>query len=309
MANHKILIIEEDEQIGAALAAHFVKEDYEALSSATGAEGVQMALAQRPSLILLAAQLSDQSGLDVFQSLRDTPRTAHIPVMVLAGRGEVALQNQVLEAGAYDFLEKPVDVDILTLRVRNALRRAEREGLTEPRTGLPTGRLIAEHADSLASTPGWYRINLKIDEFNTFRDLYGFVTANEALRFAGNLICQVVQEQGEEQDFVGHETGAEEFVVFTTQAKGSTLRQQLVQRLREELAQFYNFMERDQGYVLIDDGTGKQAQKPLMSAQVSVSQGTPDPDAPAASTEDDPWEDAVEPDEESSPASDDPFDW
>ena len=64
--------------------------------------------------------------------------------MVLAGHSEMTLQNKVLEEGAYDFIEKPLDIDILTLRVRNALRRAEREGLTEPRTGLPTGRLIQE---------------------------------------------------------------------------------------------------------------------------------------------------------------------
>jgi len=100
---------------------------------------------------------------------------------VIAGRDAAVLQNKVLEEGAYDFIEKPLDLDILALRVRNALRRAEREGLTEPRTGLPTGRLIDERLQTLQDEQGWCRIDLKIDGFRVFRDRYGFVTANEAL--------------------------------------------------------------------------------------------------------------------------------
>lgn len=302
---NRLLIIEEDAQLIEALRQHFESEGYQVHTANTGQDGLSLALMSRPALILLSAGMRDMSGLDVFRSLRDTPRTAHIPVMMLAGRMEALLQNKVLEEGAYDFIEKPLDLDILTLRVRNALRRAEREGLTEPRTNLPTGRLIQERLLDLPKQRGWYKIDLRIDGFNVFRDLYGFVTANEALRFAGNLIAQLVHEHGSPNDFVGHPTGTEEFVIITTQSHGPKLANTLIPRVSLELESFYNFIERDQGYVLVDDGMGGTVQKPLMSAQIKVTQS--EGESPS-NGENDVWVDAVddEPGEES-PGS--PFEW
>jgi hypothetical protein len=148
-----------------------------------------------------------------------------------------------------------------------------------------------------------------------FRDLYGFVTANEVLRFGGNLIAQLVNEHGSSEDFVGHRNGSEEFVIITTLAFGPPLRDALERRLTEELRSFYNFMERDQGYVLIEDGSGKQVQKSLMSAQITILQGEPDPDAPsisAKSAADDPWVDTNDdqtPKPDSSKPSGSAFEW
>lgn len=310
----RLLIIDGNADLVQTLRLHFEREEnYQVHSAGTGADGLSLAATLRPNLILLDMALPDMEGLDVFRALRDRARTGHIPVMVLAGRSEALLQNKVLEEGAYDFIEKPLDVDILTLRVRNALRRAEREGLTEPRTGLPTGRLLQERLGALARCAGWYKINVQIDSFGVFRDLYGFVTANEALRFAGNLIEQIVHEGGTPDDFVGHPTGSEEFVIITTPGPGPALARQIAERVTDELHSFYSFIERDQGYVLVEDGTGSETRKPLMAARTSTSQGTPDPDAPASSdlSAEDAWVDAVEdekpPPEESSGGS--PFDW
>jgi PleD family two-component response regulator len=310
----RLLIVEEDAHSGAALRQHFEAQGYEVLTAQTGRQGLDLAQTGRPDLILLAARMPDMSGLEAFRALRDKPRTGHIPVMMMAGHNDAILQNKVLEEGAYDFLEKPLDLDILTLRVRNALRRAEREGRTEPRTGLPTGRLIDERLDTLADEPGWYKIDLVIDSFGAFRDLYGFVTANEALRFAGNLIAQIVNEHGGSDDFVGHISGTEQFVIITTQTHGPRLCGVLTRRVSEELESFYSFVERDQGYVLLENGAGGYAQKPLMLAQITTAQGEPDPDAPPSQdmpAGDDTWVDA-EDDESSKPddsASGSAFDW
>ncbi|NLX10757.1 MAG: response regulator [Chloroflexi bacterium] len=291
-----LLIIDPDLQLLALLQQHFAGLGYQVDLASTGEDGLAMATANHPDLILLSAQMPGLSGLDVFRELRDRPRTGHIPVMILAGQQEAMLQNQILEEGVYDVIEKPVDVDILALRVRNALRRAEREGLTEPRTGLPTGRLIDERLRALERERGWYRIDLALAGFDDFRDLYGFVTANEALRFAGSLVAQIVNEYGSPNDFVGHPNGSEEFVIVTTQAHGPRLEQVLAQRVTQEMRSFYNFMEREQGFVLAEDASGNPVQKPLMAARCTSSAGEPDPNAasgPAhADSVDTSWQDA-----------------
>jgi DNA-binding response OmpR family regulator len=303
-ASSRLLFIDGDELLLRTLRQHFEIDGYQVDTAATGQEGLALAETNRPNLILLAARMPDLAGLDVFRLLRDRPRTGHIPVMILAGPAEMVLQKRILEEGAYDFIEKPLDLDILSLRVRNALRRAEREGLTESRTGLPTGRLIDDRLKALENERGWYKITLQVENVGVFRDLYGFVTANEALRFTGNLISQVVSGHGTPDDFVGHRNGTEEFVIITTQTHGPALVEKLSERVTPELQSFYNFMEREQGYVLVEDGAGGQAQKPLMAAQIGVAQGAPDPDAPAATTPtastDDVWVDAVDLDDDAS---------
>jgi PleD family two-component response regulator len=287
----RLLIIDEDARLVETLHQHFEFEGYRVFSALTCREGLTLAQTAHPNVILLAAGMKDMSELEAFQALRDTPRTSHIPVMVIAGRDEAVLQNKVLEEGAYDFIEKPLDLDILALRVRNALHRAEREGLTEPRTGLPTGRLIEERLQALQDEQGWCKIDLKIDGFGVFRDRYGFVTANEALRFAGNLILQLVGERASSADFVAHRGGTEEFIIVTTLESGPALGEILAQQLTQELQSFYDFMERDQGYVLIEDGAGGYVQKPLMSAHISLTCAETDPNAPQQ-PEADPWVDA-----------------
>jgi PleD family two-component response regulator len=291
----RLLVIEDDPNLSAMLTQHFAAQGYDVQAAPTGAQGMALAQTARPNLILLAAGLPDMPGLDVFRALRDKPRTGHIPVMMMAGQGDSLLQNKVLAEGAYDFLEKPIDLDILSLRVRNALRRAEREGLAETRTGLPTGRLIDERIELLASEHGWYKIDLTIEHFGAFRDLYGFVTANEALRFAGNLIAQLVSEHGTPEDFVGHMASSEHFVIVTTQACGPQLRGVLAGRVSEELQSFYSFVEREQGFVLLEDGAGGSTQKPLMTAQLSTMQDKLDADAEAHPPSDEAsWVDAEE---------------
>lgn len=293
----RLLVIEQDTSLAETLREHFVEAGYQVEVIANGREGIEKARTMQPNLILLATRLGDISGLDTFHVLRTKPRTGHIPVMVMASKDQAELQYEVLDAGAYDFIEKPIDLDILALSVRNVLRRAEREGLTEPRTGLPTGRLLTERLNALPKQLGWYKIELTIANFSEFRELYGFVTANEALSFAGKLITQLVNEHGTSNDFVGHMMGTETFVLITTLARGDNLQRILAARVTDELHSFYNFMEREQGYVLVEDGAGGQAQKPLMSAQVTTDQGEPDPNAvdepTDESADDDPWEDAT----------------
>jgi PleD family two-component response regulator len=197
---------------------------------------------------------------------------AHIPVMFLAEYEEAGQQNTILSAGADDFIVKPYDIDILGLRVRNAIQRVEREGVNHPRSGLPTGRLIQERVRQLADEDGWYKIDFTIDNFEAFRELYGFMTGEEVIAFAAGLVNEIVQEAGTSEDFVGHRAD-HEFMIVTRLENGSRMRNLLEQRFNEGALSFYNFMQREQGYIEVDDGAGGHARKPLMAARIKVQEG------------------------------------
>ena len=295
-----LLIIESDISLLHTLEQHFTQLGYTVLAARNGREGLRHAQDQHPHLILLALRLGDVDGLDVLRHLRKMPRTSRAPVIVLAGHNEAMLRHRALEAGADDFLEKPLDLDILSLRVRNALRRTGRDSLVEPRTGLPTDPLIQEQQAAFQRRPDWYQIDLTLEHFDVLRDRYGVVAANEALRFAGKLIAQIVAEQGGAGSFVGHYTNSERFVILTRTPSGPQLRDTLARRVSQELASFYSFEERARGYVVVEGSNGENVRKPLMHTriQVTTTEGTEiasPPDSHTTST--------------GGEAADSPFDW
>ena len=119
-----------------------------------------------------------------------------------------------LELGADDYVTKPFDVEELQLRIISCIRRATRTSLQEARTGLPTGPLVDDERQSRqAQGVNHAEIRLGIDGFDAYRDVYGFIAADEAFGFAGQCIHEVISHHGTEEDFIG--VVENDFVIFT----------------------------------------------------------------------------------------------
>ena len=265
-AQGRILIISSDEDVSGPLSFYLGGADFDVSVAATPQDGLLEAARQRPDLILLAATLGDVDGVMVFRQLRRAPLTAHIPIMFMAGYLDAARRNQLLAEGADDVIAVPFDVEILTLRVRNAIRRTRREGLTEPRTGLPTGPLLAEQLEALHDQPEKCRLDVHIADFDAFRARYDFLAGNEVLRYAAGAICEIVDDVVS-GGFVGHQ-GEANFIIIADRDRARTLKERLQAQLDEGLQQFYTFMEREQGCVLVEDGQGGMIERPLMHLQI-----------------------------------------
>lgn len=262
----RILLLEDDEDVSEPLSLYFSGRGAEVLAAPDLNSGLPLAVRARPDVILLASRLGAVDGLEAYRRLRAAPLTAHIPIMFIVSHQDAARQNQLLAAGADDVILRPFDVEILALRVRNAVLRTHREGLTDTRTGLPTGPLIVEKIAELNRSGSYTRLELSIAHFDAFRTRYNFISGNDVLRFAANTICEVVGEQGDE-DFVGQREDAQ-FVVLTAPERSAAVKEQLTARLNEGLLNFYTFMERDQGFVQIEDGQGGLENRPLMHLEI-----------------------------------------
>jgi len=144
---------------------------YDVIQASGGIEGLAIARAQRPDLILLDLAMPDLDGTEVCRRLRADPITRETPVIVVTARTDADARRAALSAGADDFLSKPLDDLILLARMRSLLRArstaselALRESTTralgfaepsvDPLSLAPLGRvgLIAGNAE-LAS--GW----------------------------------------------------------------------------------------------------------------------------------------------------------
>ena len=117
----RILIVEDDEDIGAVLQKELMKDGYEVLRAVTGTEG-RMMLGTNPDLILMDLMLPVKSGEEVLRSLREVKKT---PVIVLSAKSDVHNRIELLRLGADDFICKPFDIDEVILRLEAVLRRVE----------------------------------------------------------------------------------------------------------------------------------------------------------------------------------------
>jgi two-component system cell cycle response regulator len=95
------------------------------IQAADGTEAVEIARRERPKLILLDLNLPDISGVEVCRQLRADLQTRHIPIIIVTSSGDRVSRLRALEAGADDFLTKPLDETILLARIRSLMRAHE----------------------------------------------------------------------------------------------------------------------------------------------------------------------------------------
>ncbi|MEW6716088.1 MAG: response regulator [Chloroflexota bacterium] len=269
MSKSRILIVEDDIDIANMLKLYFDEEGYE-VDLAYRRESVLNKTRQNmPHLILLDIMLPDIDGYEVCRTLRTNNRTRHIPVIFLTQKDERSDKLQGLELGADDYLTKPFDIEELKLRVKNAIQRAERDNLRDPRSGLPSARLIEEQLRQTIHQEKWALLDIRIRHFEAFNEVYGFVAGDDMLRFTAMLIGEAVDELGTSDDFIGH-AGGDNFVIITTEEAATPIRTAIKNRFSNRVLTHYNFMDRDQGLLQVTDEDDKAQRIPLMYMAVGL---------------------------------------
>lgn len=130
MAKEQVLVIEDEADIQELLRYNLTKEGYRVTLAASGEEGLKLARAERPDLILLDLMLPGMDGLEVCRRLQAEGATRSIPIIMLTAKGEEADIVTGLELGAADYVTKPFSPKVLIARLRAVLRR-QAEAATE----------------------------------------------------------------------------------------------------------------------------------------------------------------------------------
>jgi len=269
MGKERLLIVEDDADIANMLKIYFTGLGYDVDVAWRGSDALDKTRQVLPHLIVLDIMLPDIDGYEVCRTLRTNTRTSHIPVIFLTQKDERSDRLQGLELGADDYITKPFDIEELKLRVQGAIRRSERESLTDPRSGLPAGRLIEEQLRRTIRETAWVYMDIRINYFDQFKDVYGFVAGDDVLRFSAMLISEVVDELGTPNDFIGH-AGGDNFIIVTTESAAPDIRQRLSERFSEEVQTHYNFMDRQQGFIVTPNAEGEMEKTPLMTLAIGI---------------------------------------
>jgi len=269
MSKPRILVVEDDFDISNMLRIYFQSQGYEVAVAPRGGDALEMCRQQLPNIVVLDIMLPDIDGYEVCRQLRSNLRTSHIPIIFLTQKDERSDKIQGLELGADDYITKPFDVEELRLRVKNAIARATYESLTNPTTGLPSARLIEDQLRRLLRRDNWGIIYIGIDRLEPFKDVYGFVAADEVLRYTAMVLGETADRIGTPEDFIGH-IGGDDFLVITRKELIRPMVQDMTRRFSEGIVTHYDFKTRQQGYLVIRDDQGNEQRVGLMELAVGA---------------------------------------
>jgi DNA-binding response OmpR family regulator len=117
----KILVVDDDRDIVELLVSRLQANNYEVMVGYDGLRAVDQAINHQPDLIILDMRMPAGSGESVYQRLKNSTRTAVIPVIFITAFTGEDLKEKVLKMGARDFISKPFDAQVLLDKIKKIL--------------------------------------------------------------------------------------------------------------------------------------------------------------------------------------------
>ncbi len=145
-----ILVVDDEPQILRALKTTLEASNYSVAPARSGDEGLALAAAREPQLVVLDLGLPDIDGTEVIRRLRTW---TDVPIIVLSVRADQSDKIEALDAGADDYVTKPFDTEELLARIRATLRRGS-NGQNEAPATLTFGALEIDLAKQLVRLEG-----------------------------------------------------------------------------------------------------------------------------------------------------------
>jgi two-component system alkaline phosphatase synthesis response regulator PhoP len=122
---NKIAIIDDEEDIREILSYNLQKEGFQVFVAENGKQGIELCKSEKPDLILLDVMMPGMDGIEVCETIRNTAGLENVLICFLTARNEDYSQIAGLDAGADDYIAKPIKPRVLISRINALLRRKE----------------------------------------------------------------------------------------------------------------------------------------------------------------------------------------
>jgi diguanylate cyclase (GGDEF)-like protein len=215
-----ILVID-DEKANLLVLNTILSRDYTVYTAKSGAEGLKLAQADLPDLILLDIIMPDMDGFEVLKCLKAAEELKNIPVIFITGLDNDTDEEKGLVLGAVDYITKPFKNAIVLARVRNQIqilehiRTIEQLGLIDPLTGIPNRRCFddrigIEWRRAVREKQPISFMMLDVDKFKVYNDTYGHPQGDVLLKTIAKIFTALARRPGD----LAARLGGEEFGVL-----------------------------------------------------------------------------------------------
>ena len=167
-----ILVVDDEAHILELISYNLKASGYTVQTALSGEEALESLEAVQPALILLDLMLPGIDGLEVCRRVKDDPRTAGVPIIMLTARGDEVDKVLGLELGADDYITKPFSVRELIARVKSLLRRAQPTAQAgEAQAVLLRSGALSLDVDNYVATLYGKKIQFTLKEFELLKTL------------------------------------------------------------------------------------------------------------------------------------------
>jgi diguanylate cyclase (GGDEF)-like protein len=270
MFKKKILVIDDTEFMTKLISDILTGAGYDVVSASGGIEGLLKVRSEKPDLVILDVIIPDIDGFEVCKILRDDESNNLIPIIMLTSQDNEEDKLRGLELGADDYITKPFNPRELLSRVRNTLKRIDRNRWANPLTGLPGNIEIQTEINSRIARGELFSVlYIDLDNFKAYNDAYGFASGDRAIKLTADIIYDNVRLFNNNKDFIGH-IGGDDFVIITVPETAERIAEGVIADFDKKILELYTRDDIKRGYIITTDRLGHNISFPIMSISIAI---------------------------------------
>ncbi|WHH61329.1 response regulator [Petroclostridium sp. X23] len=270
MFKKKILVIDDTEFMIKLISDILENAEYEVIKAFSGAEGLLKVRSEKPDLVILDIVMPGMNGFEVCKILRDDESNNLMPIIMLTAQDNEEDKLKGLELGADDYITKPFNPRELISRVRNTLKRIDRNRWANPLTGLRGNIEIQSEINSRIARKELFAVlYIDLDNFKAYNDVYGFASGDRAIKLTADILHDTVKLFGSGKDFIGH-IGGDDFVIITIPEQSENIAEAIIEDFDRKILDLYEEKDKKRGYIITTDRLGNHMKFPLISVSVAI---------------------------------------
>lgn len=223
-----------------------------------------------PNVLIIDIDTVGDQTIQLTNSLKDNPLTYTMPIIIVLGKKNTNREIEVLEAGAEDYVIKPLESRVLAARIHTSMRRNIRLQISNPLTGLPGATYIEEQTvKRLEENTPIAMCHVDLDNFKAFNDKYGHRRGDNVIRILATILNESVTLYGHPGDFVGH-IGGDDFILMIDYRCIHEVCGYVTSSFDTLIPFQYDFSDMEREFIISTNRQGDNMKFPLMTVSIGI---------------------------------------